>query len=224
MYRYISHESCSQFDSLPLTSLTSRYVESLGVPYFYETEEIFTWAAEKKPSSICSFCARMKRGKLYACARREGYNVLALGQHLDDIAESFLMGAFMNGELRAMKACYDAGARVARESKSGAEEGTARDGAALEPIRVVRPLIYAREAEMRKFAAGAGLPVITENCPACFEAPKERRRVKKVLAQQESQFHAVSVARRSAENACSAVSCRLIGIPLGRVQPPPRGQ
>ena len=24
MYRYISHESCSQFDSLPLTSLTSR--------------------------------------------------------------------------------------------------------------------------------------------------------------------------------------------------------
>ena len=48
------------------------YVESLGVPYFYETEEIFTWAAEKKPSSICSFCARMKRGKLYACARREG--------------------------------------------------------------------------------------------------------------------------------------------------------
>lgn len=37
--------------------------------------------------SICSFCSRMKRGRLYACARREGYNVLALGQHLDDLAE-----------------------------------------------------------------------------------------------------------------------------------------
>jgi tRNA 2-thiocytidine biosynthesis protein TtcA len=46
----------------------------------------------------------MKRGRLYACCRREGYNVLALGQHLDDLAESFLMGAFLNGELRAMKA------------------------------------------------------------------------------------------------------------------------
>ena len=29
----------------------------------------------------------MKRGRLYACARREGYNVLAMGQHLDDLAE-----------------------------------------------------------------------------------------------------------------------------------------
>lgn len=37
--------------------------------------------------SICSFCSRMKRGRLYACARREGYNVLAMGQHLDDLTE-----------------------------------------------------------------------------------------------------------------------------------------
>ena len=37
--------------------------------------------------SICSFCSRMKRGRLYACARREKYNVLAMGQHLDDLAE-----------------------------------------------------------------------------------------------------------------------------------------
>lgn len=48
----------------------------------------------------------MKRGRLYACARREGYNVLAMGQHLDDLAESFLMGAFHNGFLRTMKAHY----------------------------------------------------------------------------------------------------------------------
>ncbi len=38
-------------------------------------------------ASICSFCSRMKRGRLYACARREGFNVLAMGQHLDDLAE-----------------------------------------------------------------------------------------------------------------------------------------
>ena len=40
--------------------------------------------------SICSFCSRMKRGRLYACARRGGYNVLAMGQHLDDLAERFV--------------------------------------------------------------------------------------------------------------------------------------
>ena len=57
-------------------------------------------------ASICSFCSRMKRGRLYACARREGYNVLAMGQHLDDLAESFLMSAFHNGFIRTMKANY----------------------------------------------------------------------------------------------------------------------
>ncbi len=56
--------------------------------------------------SICSFCSRMKRGRLYACARREGYNLLAMGQHLDDLAESFLMAVFHNGFLRTMKANY----------------------------------------------------------------------------------------------------------------------
>ena len=45
----------------------------------------------------------MKRGILYNTARREGYNVLALGQHLDDFAESFVMSAFRNGLLRTMK-------------------------------------------------------------------------------------------------------------------------
>ncbi len=38
--------------------------------------------------------------------RREGYNVLAMGQHLDDLAESFLMSVFHNGRIRTMKANY----------------------------------------------------------------------------------------------------------------------
>jgi tRNA(Ile)-lysidine synthase TilS/MesJ len=48
----------------------------------------------------------MKRGRIYAAARREGYSVLAMGQHLDDLAESFLMNFFHNGGLRTMKANY----------------------------------------------------------------------------------------------------------------------
>lgn len=31
----------------------------------------------------------------------------------------------------------------------------------------------------------AQLPIIEDNCPACFEAPKQRHRVKRVLAAQE---------------------------------------
>ena len=32
------------------------------------------------------------------------------------------------------------------------------------------------------------MPVIPENCPACFENPKERHRTKQLLAQQELLF------------------------------------
>lgn len=142
------------------------YVRSLGVPYYFLEEPIFDRAKTKlQGNSICSFCARMKRGLLYSCCRREGYNVLVLGQHLDDLAESFIMSAFNNGLIRTMSAHY-----------------TITEG----DIRVIRPLAYVRESEMRKYSLNAHLPVINENCPACFEAPKERHRVKKMLQQEES--------------------------------------
>jgi len=83
------------------------YLSSLNVPYFYEEQDIMAQASNLKScDSICSFCSRMKRGRIYACARREGYNVIAMGHHLDDIAESFMMSVFHNGLLRTMKASY----------------------------------------------------------------------------------------------------------------------
>ncbi|XP_028516147.1 uncharacterized protein LOC110243543 [Exaiptasia diaphana] len=144
------------------------YLAALGVPYFFEEQGIIQQAAQLPAcESICSFCSRMKRGRLYACARREGYNVLAMGQHLDDLTESFLMSAFHNGLLRTMKANY-----------------TVQEG----DLRVIRPLVFVREKELRQFADKAKLPVIAENCPACFEAPKERHRTKQLLAAQELLF------------------------------------
>ena len=43
-------------------------------------------------------------------------------------------------------------------------------------LTVIRPLIYCRESLMTAFAKQNNLPVINENCPACFEEPKERAR------------------------------------------------
>ena len=39
-------------------------------------------------------------------------------------------------------------------------------------LRVIRPFVYVREKDLRAFADSFHLPVIAENCPACFEAPK----------------------------------------------------
>lgn len=60
------------------------YMKSLGVPYFYEEQHIMDTALEKGPqtvTSICSFCSRLKRGRIYEAARRNGYNVLAFGMY-----------------------------------------------------------------------------------------------------------------------------------------------
>jgi len=142
------------------------YLKSLNIPYHFLSENIFERAScEMEGNSICSYCSRMKRGTLYTCCRKNNYNVLVLAQHLDDLAESFMMSALHNGQIRTMKANYTIG------------KGD---------IRVIRPFVYTRESQLKEFSYNAKLPVINENCPACFEAPKERHRIKKMLAQEES--------------------------------------
>ena len=152
------------FNPTPLIS----YMKSLNVDYYFVSESILDNAKKSmENNSICSYCARMKRGIIYSTAKKNNYNVIALGQHLDDLAESFIMSVFHNGRLRTMKANYliDKG-----------------------DLRVIRPLIYCREKMFKEFSLNSNLPVIQENCPACFQSPKERQITKVLLAQQENLF------------------------------------
>ena len=156
------------FDPSPLKQYV---VEELKLPYFFESQPIIDNAEKHmQRDSICAFCSRMKRGILYSCARREGYNVLALGQHLDDLAESFIMSAFNNGRLRTMKAHYQI------------EAGD---------TRVIRPFAYVREHMTREYAQLTTMPVIADNCPGCFNAPTERAHIKQLLAAEEERTPSV---------------------------------
>jgi len=151
------------FDPSPMIP----YLKSLGVEYHYRREPIMDIAKEHmgKPS-YCSFCSRIKRGIMYNTAREHGFNVIALAQHLDDLAESFMMSAFHGGQLRTMKANYVI------------DEGD---------LRVIRPLVYARERQTREFSNSAELPVIPDSCPACFAMPTQRQHFKELLAAEELQ-------------------------------------
>ena len=151
------------FDPSPMIP----YLASLGVEYFYVKEPILDMAEDHMSGdSYCSFCSRIKRGVMYSTARKNNYNVLALAQHLDDLAESFLMSAFHGGTLKTMKAHYVN------------DEGD---------LRVIRPLVYAREKAIAEFAKAQELPVIVENCPACFSKPTQREHMKQLLAAEEKQ-------------------------------------
>ena len=155
-----------QIDGFNPASLTG-YFKNLGIPWFLERQPIMDEARSRmEGDSFCAYCARMKRGMMYAVCRRENRNVLVLAQHLDDLAESFLISAFHGGQLRTMKAHYvnDAG-----------------------DVRVIRPLAYARETQTAAFAAAARLPVVPDSCPACFSAPTQRAYMKALLAREEAQ-------------------------------------
>lgn len=146
------------------SSLTA-YYDTLGLPWHYRSQPIMEEARTRLDGdSFCAYCARMKRGIMYSTCREHGYNVLALAQHLDDLAESFLMSAFHQGKLGTMKAHYtiDAG-----------------------DLRVIRPLAYVRETQTAAFAAAATLPVVPDSCPACFTAPTQRAHTKTLLAHEE---------------------------------------
>lgn len=69
------------FDPSPLIP----YVESLGLKYHYIKDNIVARANTagkdgKIVSSLCAFCARMKRGNLYSVARKNNCNKLVLAQ------------------------------------------------------------------------------------------------------------------------------------------------
>ncbi|RLJ19206.1 tRNA 2-thiocytidine(32) synthetase TtcA [bacterium endosymbiont of Escarpia laminata] len=151
------------FDPGPLKA----YYENMGLPWIYAEQPIMEEARTGLDGdSFCAYCARMKRGIMYSTCRREGYNVLALAQHLDDLAESLMMSIFHGGQLRTMKAHYQN-----------------NDG----DIRIIRPLVYCRENQTGAFALEAGLPVIPDSCPACFTAPTQRAYMKQLLAREERQ-------------------------------------
>jgi len=174
--RHLRRYAPVQFDLAALTvdpqvegfdpSTLKTYMDELGVPYFYQASPIEEQAKKyMENDSFCAFCSRMKRGIMYSTVREQGYNVLALAQHLDDLAESFLMSAFHGGQLRTMKAHY---------------ENDARD------VRIIRPLVYVRERQTASFAAEAAFPVIPDSCPACFDMPTQRQHMKELLAREET--------------------------------------
>jgi tRNA(Ile)-lysidine synthetase-like protein len=105
----------------------------------------------RENSSFCSYFSRMRRGALYSYAEQNGFNKVALGHHFDDSVESFFMNMFYNGTMRAMSPIY--------KTNRG--------------FHLIRPLIEARERQLRAFANENNLELIgDETCPAMLKDVK----------------------------------------------------
>ena len=74
---------------------------TLGIPVTIFESDIFQVVADVKQSP-CYLCARMRRGFLYANARRLGCNKIALGHHFDDVIETILMSMLYGAQVNTM--------------------------------------------------------------------------------------------------------------------------
>ena len=104
---------------------TKGFCDSLGVPH--HTVKLNVQSVIERTGTNtrpCILCSRLRRGNLYALAKKLGCTKLALGQHLDDIAVSFLISLCRGGGLTTM------GPNVPSDDAA---------------VRIIRPFAYVEE-------------------------------------------------------------------------------
>lgn len=119
----------------------------------------------RKESNPCSLCARMRRGALHDAAKEHGCNKIALGHHLDDLAETFVMNLFNGGTLD----CFMPVTYLSRKD-----------------IYMIRPMIFARESDCARVVRKENLPTVKSRCPA--DGTTERQEVKEMLSALEKKY------------------------------------
>ena len=127
--------------------------DSYGVEYVVKPTDLYEIIFEvRKEPNPCSLCARMRRGILHDTAKELGCNKIALGHHLDDAAETFLMNLLIESRV----GCFAPVTYLSR-----------RD------ITMIRPLIYVREREAENAAQRLSLPIVESKCPANENTKRE---------------------------------------------------
>lgn len=99
---------------------------------------------ERKESSPCSLCAKMRKGALNDKAKELGCNKVAYGHHMDDIIETMFLSLIYEGRFHSFSPV------------------TYLDRMEL---TVIRPLMYLSEADVIGFQNKYELPVAKSPCP-----------------------------------------------------------
>ena len=139
-----------------------QYLESIGVDYRILEQDTYSVVTRVVPEgkTMCSLCSRLRRGALYSFAAEHGYTKIALGHHRDDLVATFFLNLFFHAKLSAMppKLLSDDGRHV-----------------------VIRPLAYAAEADIARYAQLKDFPIIP--CNLCGSQENlQRKQVQRMMA------------------------------------------
>ena len=140
-------------DFSPIQKLCDEY----GIEYVIQRTDLYEIIFNiRKEECPCSLCARMRRGILHDTAKSLGCNKIALGHHLDDAAETFMMNLLIESRI----GCFAPVTYLSR-----------RD------ITMIRPLIYVRETAVEQAVERLNLPVIESKCPANEKTKREDAKI-----------------------------------------------
>lgn len=127
--------------------------DEYGIEYVVQKTDLYEIIFEiRKEECPCSLCSRMRRGILHDTAKSLGCNKIALGHHLDDAAETFMMNLLIESRI----GCFAPVTYLSR-----------RD------ITMIRPLIYVRETAVEQAMERLNLPVVESRCPANEKTKRE---------------------------------------------------
>jgi len=122
------------------------YLTKLGIPFHIENQDTYSIVKDKiaPGKTMCSLCSRLRRGILYRVADELGATKIALGHHRDDMLQTFFLNMFFGGKLKGMppKLVSDDGRHI-----------------------VIRPLAYAAEKDLVRWAEHRQFPIIP--CTLC---------------------------------------------------------
>ena len=147
----------------------TRLCNSLGVEHIIRETDlyhiIFETRQEKNP---CSLCSRMRRGILHDITKETGCNKLALGHHMDDAAETFMMNLLSGGRIESFRP-------VTYLSRKD--------------LYMIRPMIFATEKEVASAARKTALPTVESPCPE--DKASNRNEMKQLLGELEKKYPAL---------------------------------